>query len=412
MSNDLPQIDLTASHDLEGCVARGIDELFKVGASDITIQTGDFIWAYVNRQHVQVTQRRLDGSEIARLIRNFYPGGGAEGILGSGVAIDTEVDLRPDTANPDYSLRCRANITRCRVGDVTNAVSITLRTIPGLPPQLEALNLPQSILENIIFSQGLALIVGITGSGKSTLLAAINRKRLEGTRPDKIITIEDPIEFTYTRLPVTAGERARARMPEVSQVQVGTHLKTFDLAVPNILRRKADVIVMGEMRDRASVESGLLLADTGHATYATAHSRTPAEALARVIAEFPFDAQPSVATRLLDALRIIVAQKIERDTKGRGMAFRCWCIFDQQLKATLFQRPFAEWSAMVRDHMKALGQDFASQALPALRDGVIDVNAFSRLADFNPAEAREYLAARGLDDEGKALRVAPTEENA
>jgi defect-in-organelle-trafficking protein DotB len=328
------------------------------------------------------------------------------GILGAGEPLDPEVTIRPRCEasepdfDPDYALRCRANITRCRVGSVANGISITLRTIPGLPPKLEDMKLPANIADNFFPSQGLVAVVGITGSGKSTLLAAGNRHRLEGEEPVKIITVEDPIEFIYTRLPAVRSEQGEAprrpRMPEVSQVQLHSHLREFAMAAPNALRRKADVIVMGEMRDRESVETGLLLAATGHCTYATLHCETPAEVVARIVSEFPYDSQPAVANKLLDNLRLVVAQKIDRNRRGKGMAFRAWCVFDQAFKAQLSQLRFEQWSGLIRQRMTERKEDFAHQALLALEAGEIDDRCFARVAGLNRVEAEEFLASRGV----------------
>lgn len=388
-------------------VERGVDRLFQAGASDITLQSDDYIWAYINRRHVCVSNRRLDDGELVQLTTHFYPGGESGlAILGSGSALDVEASVRPrmddsqPDFDPDYVLRCRANITRCRVGSVGMGISITFRTIPGLPPRLADLKLPEDIQTNMFPSQGLVLVVGITGSGKSTLLAAGNRHRLESEGdPVKIITFEDPIEFIYPRLPITnVAPGQRPRMPEVSQMQMGAHLREFALAAPNALRRKADVIVMGEMRDRESVETGLLLASTGHCTYATLHCETPAEVIGRIVSEFPYESQPSVANKLLDNLRLVIAQKIDRDLAGKGRAFRSWCVFDQAFKAQLAEIPFHQWAGLIRQRLLERRQDFAHQALQALRAGEIDQPCFARVAGFNPGEARAFLASKEVAD--------------
>lgn len=402
-----PRIDLSGP-DLFRAFECGVDALFLAGASDITVQSDDYIWAYINRRHVQASTRRLEDGEVSTLLRRLYGSEGAFGILGSGSALDFEATIRPrmdETRadyDADYAVRCRANATRVRVGGVANGTSITLRTIPGLPPRIEELDLPSEVVQTIFPAQGLVLVVGITGSGKSTLLAACNRARLENAaRPVKIMTVEDPIEFVYARLPSQSlpGQPlnpGQARMPEISQVQIGTHMREFSFVAPNILRRKGDVIIMGEMRDAESVSTGLLLAQTGHATYATLHCETPAEAIARVVTEFPDDAQPGVANKLLGDLRLIVAQKIVRNTAGKGMAFRSWCVFDQALKAQLAERPYPQWARMITKVMQEKGQTFADQARQALIDGLIDTDAFAEVAGFNPLEAQQYFKRHAI----------------
>lgn len=108
--------------------------------------------------------------------------------------------------------------------------------------------------------------------------------------------------------------------------------------------------------------------------------------------EFPNDEQPGVANKLLGDLRLIVAQKIVRTRAGKGLAFRSWCVFDQELKTTLSEHPHPLWARMIRKTMQAKGQSFAEQALQALLDGVIDERAFAEVAGFNPVETREYLS--------------------
>jgi len=390
-----PHIDLDAGLGFVEAVEAGIGRLFEARASDVTLQTDDYMWAYLDRRWLPVTRRRIEHGQIEQLVARFC---GAAGIatLASGKPLDYEVEIMPEPGNPRNVVRARCNAHRARVSGNGDGVAITLRTIPGLPPKLDALNIEREIREAVLFSQGLGLIVGITGSGKSTLLASVLRERQEGTRPEKIVTIEAPIEFVYTRLPVNKGwpkvGGAPARMPEVSQVQIGKHLNAWEMAVPNVLRIKADVCVMGEMRDFKSVEAGVLLADTGHATYATAHTRTPAECMQRLIAEFPESQQPAAAARLLSNLRIIVAQKIEPTVAGPGMAFRSWVVFDAELKRRLGAVPHQQWAQMLTEHMEANGATFAQQALPALRDGMIDDIGFERLADFIPRERREFVA--------------------
>lgn len=394
-AGEAPLIKIDSGPGFLDAIAEGIGRLFEARASDITIQTDDYIWAYLDRRWMPVTRQRLEHAQVEQLVAKFC-GPSAVTTLQAGKPMDPEVEILPQPNNPRYVVRARCNVHRCRVAGNAEGIAITLRTIPGLPPKLEALGLPQEIHESIMFAQGLGLIVGITGSGKSTLLAAVLRDRQEGERPEKIVTIEQPIEFVYTRLPANKEWRAQnlapARMPEVAQVQIGRHLSAWEMAVPNVLRIKADVCVMGEMRDFKSVEAGVLLADTGHATYATAHTRTPAECVQRLIAEFPEAQQSSVAARLLSNLRIIVAQKIEPTVAGPGMAFRSWVVFDAELKKRLGAAPYQTWAAMLTEHMEKIGTTFAQQALPALREGLIDETGFARVSDFIPRECREFIA--------------------
>jgi defect-in-organelle-trafficking protein DotB len=384
--SDLPLLSFNSGV-LTEVIGKGCNELFKIGASDIRIQSDDFVFAYVNRTWQRVSDRRLDDGEMRQIIIYLYKTNSGLGKLGEGAPLDFEVTLQPDPNDPDITLRCRANITSARVGMVASGVSIVLRTIPELPRKWETMGMEQEITDFFFPSQGLVLVIGITGSGKSTLLSSGIRYRIESMGQQIAIgTYEDPIEYIYTRLP-------GGRMPEVAQIQVKTQLSDFSLVSPNVLRRKYDVVLIGEMRDRESVETGLLVSDTGHATYGTLHAETPATAFARIISEFPHDAQPSIATKLLENTRLIVAQKIERTVDGKGMAFRSWCAFDRALKAKLYDRPYHEWSRAIREHMTETKTTFEHRALGALKDGVIDIEAFQRLASMSPREASAFVEA-------------------
>ena len=264
-----------------------------------------------------------------------------------------------------------------------------MRTIPDVPVKWETMNIEPEITETFFPSQGLVLVVGITGSGKSTLLSSSVRYRIESIKlPVAILTYEDPVEYIYTRL-------ARGSMPEVSQVQIGKNLREFDMVAPNVLRRKSDVVLIGEMRDKKSVETAMLVSDTGHATYGTLHAETPATAFTRVISEFPPDQQPAIAAKMLDNIRVIVAQKIERTIEGKGLALRSWCVFDRALKAKLSDEPFHLWARMIREHMTQLETTFEARALPYYKNGIISLDVFMRYASMTLREAKAYLSSQG-----------------
>lgn len=375
------------SGNLMDVLESGCAQLFDAGASDIRIQSDDFVFAYINRTWMKASDRRLDDGELRAIVSAFFKSQSGLGLLGEGVPLDFELTLQPDKDDPDVLLRCRANVTRSRVGNVSDGVSIVLRTIPSLPRRWEDLGIEPEITDAFFPSQGLVMVIGITGSGKSTLLSSSIRYRIESMGQSVAIgTYEDPVEYVFPRLP-------GGKMPEVSQVQLRSHLAKFDLVSPNVLRRKFDVVLIGEMRDKESVETGLLVSDTGHATYATLHAETPATAFPRIINEFPYDSQPSIATKLLDNTRMVVAQKIERTVEGKGLAFRSWCAFDRDLKEELGAVPYHEWPRKIRERMAREGSTFEHRALGPLRAGVIDLDAFKRLSGMNTREAADFVEA-------------------
>lgn len=233
---------------------------------------------------------------------------------------------------------------------------------------------------------GLILVVGVTGSGKSTLMASSVRHRLESDSPVSVGTYEDPVEFTY-------GDLGMGRMPLVSQVEIGqgSDLRAFDRAGPNAMRRKFDVIIAGELRDRQSIEAGLELASTGHAVLATLHVETPAQAVDRIVSFFPYDAQPAVASKLRSVLRVVVAQKLARTTQGKRAAIRSWLVFDREVKEKMGSVPFHDWPRMLSGVVSKRGAAFEQRAVGLLREGVIDLSTFCAVSEMTPREARVYL---------------------
>ncbi len=355
-----------------------------VGSSDITIQSGDYIWGEIKRRHTRMIDRKLENSEVERAVRFMY---GATGTaqMASAEALDFEYEIAKIAGDFDSVMRFRCNATGSRVGSISQGYSITMRVIPGVPPPWEQMNAPRDITDNFFPQYGLVLVIGTTGSGKSTLLASGNRRRLESAdRPVKILTYEDPIEFVYTGL-------AADRMPQPSQVQIDRNLKSFDDAGRNAMRRKGDVIVMGESRDRESVTACFEMALSGHAVYSTLHADTPAETFARMVSFFPEDSQPAAANKLLSTLKLIVAQKLERRTDGKVAAIRSWLVIDREVKHRLGLVPFHEWGPKVEEILNERGTSFESQTIGLVRDGLLDFESFRRVTNMTMKEACQYL---------------------
>lgn len=367
-----------------------------LGSSDITIQSGDFVWGEIRRRHTKINDRRLEHSEVERAVRFMY-GATASSQLAGGDDLDFEYEIPLDAGSFDGVMRFRCNATACRVGAIQNGISITMRTIPGVPPPWESLNVPQDITDNFFPQYGLVLVIGTTGSGKSTLLSAGNRRRLERSdAPVKILTYEDPIEFVYSG-------RSGERMPQPSQVQIGRNLKNFDVAGRNAMRRKGDVIVMGESRDRESVTACFEMALSGHAVYSTLHADTPAETFARMVSFFPEDAQPAAANKLLSTLKTVVAQKLERKTDGTVAAIQSWLVVDREVRRRLSEIPFHAWGSEVERILSERGTSFEAQTLPLMREGLLTFEAFRKIANMTAAEASSYLYENG------ALSAVPQE---
>ncbi|WP_342051238.1 MULTISPECIES: ATPase, T2SS/T4P/T4SS family [unclassified Cupriavidus] len=366
-------------------------------ASDILIQSGDYGWVEVYGKQVKATTRMLESTEVERALDFLYDGSGVSQ-LADGKAIDDEVEIQATPGDFDRVFRYRMNATGARIGRIARGISITMRVIPEAPPHYDDLKLPQDITDNLFPRYGLVLIVGTTGSGKSTLLASANRRRLETPdSPVKILTFEDPVEF-----PLSFGY---GQTPQPSQVQIGRNLKSFGDAGRNAMRRKGDVVVMGESRDRESINACFEMALTGHAVYSTVHVDTPAEVFARMVSFFPEDAQPAAANKLLDTLKLTIAQKLPRTTDGKRIAVRSWLTIDREVKRALEGQPFERWGAITRKFLDERKTSFDYQALPLVAEGILDFQTFREVTNMTIREATIFL-----EEHSHATQVAANQQ--
>jgi twitching motility protein PilT len=187
-------------------------------------------------------------------------------------------------------------------------VTMVVRMIPFEVTPFEALGLPNSVAALGDLPRGLVLITGPTGSGKSTTLASLI-DRINGEKSLHIVTIEDPIEFMH------AHKRAI-----VNQREVGADTHSFHAALRHVLRQDPDVILLGEMRDRETMETALTLAETGHLCFATLHTNSATESITRIVDSFPADQHNQVYSQLAFVLKGVVTQTLIARVGGSGRA--------------------------------------------------------------------------------------------
>ncbi len=190
-------------------------------------------------------------------------------------------------------------------------IGISIRPIKDVIPTFEQLGLPSDVIKKMLsYPYGLILICGPTGSGKSTTLASMV-DYLNENYPIHIITIEDPIEYLF-----------KHKKAIVEQRELGTDTESFSEALKRVLRQDPDVVLIGEMRDKETIESALRIAETGHLVLATLHTGEVTQAIGRIVNVFPGEQQSTIRTQLsLVLIGIIVQQLIPRlDKKGRVLA--------------------------------------------------------------------------------------------
>ncbi len=198
--------------------------------------------------------------------------------------------------------RFRVNVFQQR-----GTVGLVFRVIPMQVRTIEELDLPRVLKEIATEERGLVLVTGTTGSGKSTTLAAMI-DYVNKTRTTHVVTVEDPIEFLH-----------RDIRSIVSQREVAVDTRSFAQALRSALRQDPDVILVGEMRDFETIETGLLAAETGHLVFSTLHTVDATETINRIIAVFPPHQQKQVRLQLASVLRAVVSQRLilRKDGEGR-----------------------------------------------------------------------------------------------
>jgi twitching motility protein PilT len=199
--------------------------------------------------------------------------------------------------------RFRVNVFWQRKG-----LAAVLRTIPSKILTAKQLGLPDAILKFCMLTKGLVLVTGPTGSGKSTTLAAMV-DHINDTRADHILTIEDPIEFTHPNKKCLVNQR-----------EIGTNTRSFANALRAALREDPDVILVGEMRDRETIELGITAAETGHLVFGTLHTNSAPKTVDRIIDVFPADQQDQIRAMLAESLKGVVSQVLLRKKGGKGRA--------------------------------------------------------------------------------------------
>jgi twitching motility protein PilU len=187
-------------------------------------------------------------------------------------------------------------------------IAMVLRFITPELPELDALGIPENVKDLVMLRRGMILMVGASGSGKSTTLAAmINHRNMNSA--SHIVTIEDPIEFLHSN-----------KKSIVNQREVGLDTKSYARALRSAMREAPDVILIGEIRDRETMQAAIDLAGTGHLAIATLHANNSPETLDRIINMYPHDQHKQVFMDLAHYTQAIISQRLVRSTEGERVA--------------------------------------------------------------------------------------------
>lgn len=332
----------------------------KQGASDITIQSDRPAYNEIHGVLYPGTFRKLDAADMAIFLSKIY-GPEAQARLASGRDLDVSYEIRPDR----YSrIRFRVNITAI-LSKGRDAAQITMRVLPSEPPTMKDLKIEEEITESWAPRQGIVVVTGPTGSGKSTLLAAGNRMLLERPRGcGKMLTYEAPIEYTYDTI--------HSPRSLVSQSEIPRHLPDFASGVRNALRRKPEIILVGESRDRETINAAIEAAQTGHAVYTTTHTMGVSSTVQRMISVYEMEEREERAIALMESLRLIVTQALVPREGGGRIGVREWMKFPDEVREKLMDMNFTKWPNEIQRMINQYGQTMERSAEIIYEEGKID----------------------------------------
>jgi twitching motility protein PilU len=272
-----------------------LDRLFKLmadkQASDLFISCGAPINIKINGVVSPISTQPMDVESVRRV---------AYELMTKDQAREFENEMEMNLSYLDRSVgNFRINIFRQR-----GTISLCIRYVRSNVPPFEALKLPPVLLNLVMEKRGLVLIAGATGCGKSTTLAAMIDYR-NNSKSGHILTIEDPIEYLFEH-----------KQSIVNQREIGVDTQNYHKALGNALREAPDLIMIGEVRDRETMQQALLHTLTGHLCLSTLHANNSYHALSRIINMFPYDARSGLLSDLSIGLRAIISQRLVRNKEG------------------------------------------------------------------------------------------------
>ena len=246
-----------------------------------------------------------------------------------------------------------ASVGRFRVNAFVQQgkVGMVLRLIPTTIPTIDGLNVPAVLKEVVMAKRGLCILVGSTGSGKSTTLAAMVDWRNENSY-GHIITIEDPVEFVHPH-----------KNCVITQREVGLDTDNWEIALKNTLRQAPDVILMGEVRDRETMEHAIAFSETGHLCLATLHANSANQALDRIVNFFPEERRHQLLMDLSLNLRAMISQRLVPVQDGKGRVAAVEVMLNTPLIADLIFKGEVSEIKEIMKKSRNLGMQTFDQAL-------------------------------------------------
>jgi len=318
---------------------------------------------------------RLDG----RLKRMNSPAMDAATIeaLASALLSETEWATLQEKRSVDSSYITDALQFRVNCFYDNDGLALAVRSLEQNIPQVEDIGFPNGVWRDILqLQQGLVLLTGITGAGKSTTIASL-LQRIAESRPCRIITLEDPIEY-----------RLRSDQAIISQREVGRDVPSFERGLRDCLREDPDVIFVGEMRDREATSWTLTAAETGHLVFSTLHTRDTRNTITRVLDMYPPERQDEAASQLSLGMKYIICQKLIPAASGAGRVVAMEILNNTYSLANLIRLRKLE---QVTTYLQTRTKDIPSERMTTMERSLA---LLAHAGKLDPAEAERWAEDR------------------
>jgi len=356
--------------------------MIKQSGSDLHIKSGGKIKARVQGKLVDFIKDKLPKEHIFELLKDI---------------------LTPERFNEflekkelDFSYKLDENY-RFRVNAFfqIEGPSLVFRVIPVKIPNFNELKLPEVVRKFTEIERGMILVTGVTGSGKSTTLAAMINE-INETKPKHIITIEDPVEFVH-----------KDKMCLINQRSLGEDTLSFANALKAALREDPDIILVGEMRDRETIEIALHAAETGHLVYSTLHTLDAKETVNRIIGIFPPEEQPRIRLVLASILEGVISQRLVPTVDGKRAAAMEILVKTPRIKELIMQDRDNEIKDALEEGKKVYGtQSFDQHLIDLILEKRVDEETALEYAsnkDDFILKLRQAKMASGLAEEDEGI---------
>jgi twitching motility protein PilU len=343
-------------------------------ASDMFFAVNSPVHIKINGNLIPINQNRLEPENIDALLSEIAtPAQMAE------LARDNELNMGVSVPNLG---RFRLSAFRQR-----GSISAVFRFVPATIPALGDLGLPPVLSDLIMEKRGLLLVVGATGSGKSTTIASMLDHRNDA-RSGHILTLEDPIEYLF-----------KNKKSIVSQREIGSDAASFDIALRNSMRQAPDCILIGEIRDKATMAAALAYAQSGHLVLATLHANNSYNALNRIIGFYPIENRAALLQDLAASVRAIVSQRLVRPKAGGQRHAAVEVMVNTRYIADLIEQgEIAQIREAIDNSLSPGSQSFERALLELVQAGLVSQD--EALANADSATNLLWLINNGPDGDG------------